>query len=367
MSSGTATECSMGETDMKIAMVLPPWFKIPPEGYGGIEVIVSLLADGLVDKGHEVTLCTVSRSSTKAHIFSLFDEEMKSYLDAPPSDFLNIAFTHTLASYMEISRGDYDIIHDHTWKEGLGCAAFIDIPVIHTLHSPMNEENINFYSLFKRCPGVYFVTISNYQQNCLPGLNYAGTVYNSIDLPRYPYSEEKDDFFFYMGRFNEEKAPHLACEVAEKLGKKLILAGKVHEEAEHRYFAQYVKPHLGDNISYIGELRHWSTEKMRLFSRAKGYLYPIQWDEPFGITMAEAMACGTPVVTFKRGAAPEVVEHKITGFVAETIEEFIDSVERVNEISPRACRDRVEHMFSTGAMVDNYERVYMKALSCQRQ
>jgi len=170
-----------------------------------------------------------------------------------------------------------------------------------------------------------------------------------------------------MGRFNEEKAPHLACEVAEKLGKKLILAGKVHEEAEHRYFAQYVKPHLGDNISYIGELGHWSTEKMRLFSRARGYLYPIQWDEPFGITMAEAMACGTPVVTFKRGAAPEVVEHKITGFVAETIEEFIDSVERVNEISSRACRDRVEHMFSTGAMVDNYERVYMKALSCQRQ
>jgi len=357
----------MGETDMKIAMVLPPWFKVPPEGYGGIEVIVNLLADGLVDKGHKVTLCTVSSSSSKAQIFGVYDEEMKSYLDAPPSSFLNTALTHTLASYTEISKGDYNIIHDHTWKEGLICAAFIDMPVIHTIHSPMNEENIKFYGLFKHYPRVYFVTISNYQQNCLPGLNYVGTVYNSIDLPRYPYSEEKEDFFFYMGRFNEEKAPHLACEVAKKLGKKLVLAGKVHEAAERNYFKQFVEPHLSNNISFVGELGHWSEEKMRLFSRARGYLYPIQWDEPFGITMAEAMACGTPVVTFERGAAPEVIAHGITGFVAATMEEFIHSVEHIDEISPRACRERVEHMFSTGAMVDNYERVYMKALGRESQ
>jgi len=357
----------MEDTDMKIAMVLPPWFKIPPEGYGGIEVIASLLVDGLVQKGHEVTLCTVSSSSTKAHIFSVFDDEMKSCLDGPPSSFLNIALTHTLASYIEISKGDYDIIHDHTWKEGLGCGAFMDMPIVHTLHGPINEENIRFYSFLKNYPRIYFVTISDYQQTCLPGLNYVGTVYNGIDLPRYPYCEEKEDFFFYLGRFNEEKAPHLACEVAEKLGKKLILAGKVHEAAERSYFKEHVEPHLSDNISFVGELGHWSEEKMRLFSRAKGYLYPIQWEEPFGITMAEAMACGTPVVTFKRGSAPEVVAHRITGFVAETMEEFIASVERVNEISPRACRHRVEHMFSAGAMVDNYERVYMKALSCPRQ
>jgi len=347
---------------MKIAMVLPPWFKIPPAGYGGIEVVVSLLADGLVQKGHEVTLCTVSSSSTKAHIFSAFDDEMKSYLDAPPSSFLNTALTHTLASYIEISKTGYDIIHDHTWKEGLACGAFVGTPVVHTLHSPMDEENIGFYTLFKNYPGIYFVSISNYQQTCLPGLNYVGTVYNGVDLPRYPYSEEKEDFFFYMGRFNEEKAPHLACEVAEKLGKKLILSGKVHEEAERCYFDQYVKPYLGDSITYVGELGHWSEEKMRLFSKAKAYLYPIQWNEPFGITMAEGMACGTPVVAFRRGAAPEVVAHRLTGFVVETLDEFIDAVKHVDEISSQACRKRAENMFSARAMVDSYESVYTKVL-----
>ena len=347
---------------MKIAMVMPPWFKIPPESYGGIEIIVSLLTDGLIEKGHEVTLFTISESQSKARIFTVFNEEMKSYLDRPPSSFLNIALTHTLASYFEIAKGNYDIIHDHTWKEGLACASFMNIPIVHTLHSPIDEENKRFYSLFRNHPGIYFITISNFQQSCLPGLKYAATVYNSIEFSKYPFSEEKEDFFFYMGRFNAEKAPHLACEVASKLGKKLILAGKVHEEAERTYFDQYIKPYLNDNISYIGPLGHWSEEKMRLFSRAKAYLYPIQWDEPFGITMAEAIACGTPVVTFKKGAAPEVIAHGVTGFVVETMEEFIEALEHIDEISPQACRNRAESMFTSRAMVDNYERAYLKIL-----
>ena len=347
---------------MKIAMVMPPWFKIPPESYGGIEIIVSLLTDGLIEKGHEVTLFTISESQSKARIFTVFNEEMKSYLDRPPSSFLNIALTHTLASYFEIAKGNYDIIHDHTWKEGLACASFMNIPIVHTLHSPIDEENRRFYSLFRNHPGIYFITISNFQQSCLPGLKYAATVYNSIEFSKYPFSEVKEDFFFYMGRFNAEKAPHLACEVASKLGKKLILAGKVHEEAERTYFDQYIKPYLNDNISYIGPLGHWSEEKMRLFSRAKAYLYPIQWDEPFGITMAEAIACGTPVVTFKKGAAPEVIAHGVTGFVVETMEEFIEALEHIDEISPQACRNRAESMFTSRAMVDNYERAYLKIL-----
>ncbi len=347
---------------MKIAMVMPPWYKIPPESYGGIEIIVSLLTDGLVEKGHEVTLFTISESQSKARIFTVFNEEMKSYLDRPPSSFLNIALTHTLASYFEIAKGNYDIIHDHTWKEGLACASFMNIPIVHTLHSPIDEENRRFYSLFRNHPGIYFITISNFQQSCLPGLKYAATIYNSIEFSKYPFSEEKEDFFFYMGRFNAEKAPHLACEVASKLGKKLILAGKVHEEAERTYFDQYIKPYLNDNISYIGPLGHWSEEKMRLFSRAKAYLYPIQWDEPFGITMAEAIACGTPVVTFKKGAAPEVIAHGVTGFVVETMEEFIEALEHIDEISPQACRNRAESMFTSRAMVDNYERAYLKIL-----
>ena len=350
---------------MRVAMVAPPWFKIPPEGYGGIEVIIHLLVEGLIDKGHEVSLCTISASSSRASIHKVFDDEMKSYLDAPPSSFLNVALTHSLACYQEIAREGADIIHDHTWKEGLLAAAFIDIPVVHTVHGPFDEENERFYRLFKGSEGMHFVTISDFHQACLPGLNYAGMVYNGILFDKYPFSEDKEDFFFYIGRFNEEKAPHLACDVAKELGARLILAGKVHEEEERSYFDRRIVPYLSSDIQFVGELGHWSKEKMRLFSRARGYLYPIQWDEPFGITMVEAMACGTPVVTFKRGAAPEIVAHEVTGFVVETMDEFIEAVKQVGEIDAQKCRQRAESMFTAQAMVDGYERVYKRVLGIE--
>jgi len=354
---------------MKVAMILPPWFKVPPEGYGGIEVLVSLLSDGLIQKGHSVTLYSIAPSKTKADLFKIYDDEMKSYLDKLPSNFLNVLSTHTLISYIEISEGNFDIIHDHTWKEGLLCAKFLNIPVVHTLHSQIDEENKRFYGIFinYKSENIYFVTISNFQRRCLPGLNYAGNVYNGILFDKYPYSEEKDNFFFYMGRFNAEKSPHLACEVAKKLGLKLILAGKVQEEAERNYFDKYVKPYLGRDIKYIGEVGHWSKEKMELFSRGKGYLYPIQWDEPFGITMIEAMACGTPVLTFRRGSAPEVVEHGVTGFVVKSMDEFIESVNHLDEIEPGKCRERVKRIFTDQIMVNNYERIYIKTCLEQRR
>ena len=249
---------------MKIAMVVPPWFKIPPEGYGGIEVLISILCDGLADKGHSVTLYSIGTSKTAAELVSFYDKEMFGYLNRPPSNFLNILSTHALKSYIDISEKDFDIIHDHTWKEGLLSARFLDIPVVHTLHSPVDQENREFYEIFvkKPYPKIHFVTISDFQQRCLPGLNYAGTVYNSILFDRYPYLEKKEDFFFYIGRFNPEKAPHLACEVAKRLGLKLVLAGKVHEDAEKAYFNSKINPYLNDKIRFIGEVGHWSKEKM---------------------------------------------------------------------------------------------------------
>jgi len=348
---------------MRIAVVAPPWFKIPPNAYGGIEVVVHLLVEGLIDRGHDVHLCAVGTSRSRATIHSVFEGEMKEYLDAPASDSLNVALAHSLGCYTAIGGVEPDVIHDHTWKEGLLAAAFLQVPVVHTIHGPFDEHNRKFYGLFKDYPGVHFVTISHYHQSCLPGLNYAGTVYNGILLERYPFCEEKEDYFFYMGRFNEEKAPHLACEVAEALGSKLILAGKVHEEEERNYFNRYIIPYLSSRIQFVGELGHWSQEKMRLLCRARGFLYPIQWDEPFGITMAEAMACGTPVVTFARGAAPEVVADGKTGFVVETMDQFLEATRRVTDISPRRCRERVERMFTSDRMVEGYEEVYRKVLT----
>jgi glycosyltransferase involved in cell wall biosynthesis len=343
---------------VRVSMIAPPWFKIPPEGYGGIEIVIHLLVEGLIERGHEVSLCTVATSSTSASKHSVFENEMHSILDAPPSSFLNVAATHSLACYKAAAVAEVDVIHDHTWKEGLLTAAFVDRPVVHTIHGPFDEENRRFYELFVGDQRIHFVTISDFHRSRFPGLNYAGTVYNGILLERYPYGEEKEDFFLYVGRFNDEKAPHLACEIAKELGAKLVLAGKVHEEEEHRYFDQRIAPFLSSDIQFVGEVGHWSEDKMRLFSKARGYLYPIQWDEPFGITMVEAMACGTPVVTFNRGAAPEIVAHGITGFVVDTMDEFIEAVQRVDEIDPQKCRQRVVRHFTAAMMVNGYERVY---------
>jgi glycosyltransferase involved in cell wall biosynthesis len=155
----TITQILKGASAVKIAIVAPPWIRVPPEKYGGIEVLISLLADGLVDKGHDVTLFTIGVSKTKARKRSYYAGEMKPYLDRPPAEFLNVALTHTLAAYLEIAHGDYDIVHDHTWKEGLLCGTFCETPVLHTIHSPIDEENRAFYSLIKGLPGIYYAQV----------------------------------------------------------------------------------------------------------------------------------------------------------------------------------------------------------------
>ena len=349
---------------MKIAIVAPPWIRIPPMRYGGIEAVIALLADGLAERGHDVTLFTVKDSVSRASIRHFFEDEQCRLLSEQTSVFLNAAITHSLGSYIEITdQGDFDIVHDNTWKEGLASAFFIDIPAVHTLHSPLDESNKKFYELFVGKRNLYFTTISEFQQRVLPGLNYAGTIYNSIEIESYPYSEEKDDYLLYLSRFNREKAPHIACEAAKRLGMRLVLAGKVSEPDEHEYFDTMIKPYLDDKIRYVGEVS--DEEKKRLFAGATAFVYPLQWDEPFGIVMIEAMACGTPVVTYRRGAAPELVENGVNGYLADDFEGLLDCIGRVQDISHRRCREYVEKHFSVDAMVDGYERVYRQILKAR--
>lgn len=345
---------------MKIAIVAPPYIKIPPDGYGGIETVAHQLTEGLIRRGHNVTLFTIGESRSSAEMYWVFEREQRAKLSDEPSSFLNTAMTQTLASYLEIARRrDFDIVHDHTWKEGLASAHFLDMPVAHTIHSPLDEENRKFYRLFINSRKIHFVSISKFQQKCLPGLNYAGNVYNAIELEHFPFSEEKEDFLLWLGRFNEEKAPHLACEAAKILQKKLILIGKLREEKEKEYFDEKVKPYLNDKIKYIGEL---AEERKKYFMSAQAFLNPIQWDEPFGLVLIEAMACGTPVVSFKRGSIPEIVKDGVTGFVVDTFDDFLGSIKRVNELNPKELREYVSSNFSSEAMVNGYERVYRNIL-----
>ncbi|MHC1575514.1 MAG: glycosyltransferase family 4 protein [Candidatus Methanogasteraceae archaeon] len=346
---------------MKIAIVVPPWIQVPPSRYGGIESIVALLADGLVGRGCDVTLFTVKESGTSADCHHVFDCGQYDILSKSPSECLNTAVTHSLGAYIEIMRqGDFDIVHDNTWKEGLASAFFIDIPVVHTIHGPIDDTNRRFYSLFTGAKNIHFVTISKFQQKALPNLNYAGNVYNAIEVGKYPYSTEKEDYLLYVGRFNLEKAPHIACKVAEELEMRLILAGKASEPHEWKYFNRYIKPHLSDTIRYVGEVS--DAHKKELFRDATAFIYPIQWDEPFGIVIIEAMACGTPVVTYRRGAAPELVRDGVNGYLADDFDHFLDCVGMVHKIKHSRCRKWVETHFSADAMITSYENIYKKIL-----
>lgn len=344
---------------MRVGIVAPPWLPCPPEGYGGTERVVALLADGLVDRGHEVTLFASGDSRTKAKLVSHFERA--------PGTALMVAnpfaeLPHVLTAYSHAE--EFDVVHDHTFPFGVSIGAHIaHPPVVHTLHGPPGYPGVRpVYDLLAE--RISFVSISDSQRAGLPTLNYVATVYNGVAVDTYPLPGEKDGDLVFVGRMNPEKGPHLAIEVARRLGRRLLMAVKMAEPPEKEFFHREVEPLLGPNVELIGEIGF--AEKVSLYSRARCTLMPIQWPEPFGLVMVESMACGTPVVAFRAGAATEIIAHGVTGFLADDLDEFAGYVARAGEIDPAACRRHVEVRFSDRAMVAGYEAVY-EAVANRRQ
>jgi len=342
---------------VRIALIAPPWYSIPPSGYGGIEWVVALLADGLTDRGHEVTLFAAPGSETRARLVSPLHEE-------PPRDAIGDPWyeaSHVVSVY---EHGDeFDILHDHTGPVGVSVGALSDRPTIHTLHGPFTQQAHMLYSRVARRH--WFVAIPESQRSMAPeNLRWAGVVYNGIPMDRYPLRQDKDDFLFFLGRADEEKAPHLAILAARQAGRRLVLCATTKNERERAYWASEVEPILGEDVEVRGEVS--AGEKVELLGRAAALLFPIQWAEPFGLVMTEAMACGTPVVAWRDGSVPEVVADGVTGFVVGSVEEMAAAVGRVGELDPRVLRARVEERFSAEAMVTGYERAYERAVVGER-
>jgi glycosyltransferase involved in cell wall biosynthesis len=337
-----------------IALIAPPWYTIPPSGYGGIEWVVALLADGLSERGHEVTLFAAPGSRTRARLVSPLDEE-------PPRDAIGDPWyeaSHVVSVYEH--GDDFDILHDHTGPVGVSVGALSNCPTIHTLHGPFTEQAHMLYSRVARRH--WFVAISESQRSFAPeNLRWAGVVYNGIPMDRYPFREDKDDFLLFLGRADEEKAPHLAIEAARRAGRRLVLCSTTKNPRERSYWAADVEPLLGDDVVVEGEVSH--ERKADLLARAAALVFPIQWPEPFGLVMTEAMACGTPVVAWRNGSVPEVVADGETGFIVESVDEMAAAVGRVGDLDPRVLRARVEERFSAEAMVRGYERAYERALA----
>jgi glycosyltransferase involved in cell wall biosynthesis len=342
---------------MRIALIAPPWYPVPPAGYGGIEWVVALLADGLTDRGHDVTLFAPPGSTTKARLVSPLGERL------PPDSIGNPWYeaSHAMSAYEGSER--FDILHDHTGPVGVSIGALIESPIVHTLHGPFTPQALMLYSRIAR--HLWFVAISENQRSMgPPDLRWAGVVYNGIPIDNYPYREDKEDFLFFLGRADEEKAPHLAIEAARRAGRRLVMCVTRKNEREQRYWAEQVEPLLGDDVEVHGECDQ--EQKADLLARAAALLFPIQWPEPFGLVMTEAMACGTPVVAWRNGSVPEVVDDGVTGFVVDSMDELVRAIGRVGELDPWAARARVEERFSAAAMVTGYERAYERVLAEER-
>ena len=297
---------------MRIGLIAPPWFPLPPKGYGGIELVVHLLTEGLVARGHDVTLFASGDSETLARLSFVYSRA--------PSEKIathgHIEIIHGLEAYSQAR--EFDVIHDH---DGLASRAMgvlvhrlVGTPVVATLHGPADPLTQEILSSMRH--GLRFIAISDYQRGGLPELPFVATIPNAIDIDRHPFSAEKDDYLLFIGRMIADKGAHTAIEVARRLESRLILAGKVNEELPSTSTSpRRSSPYLSDRIYFRGEVD--IETKDELYRRARCTLFPIQWPEPFGLVMIESLAAGTPVIAFRRGSVPEVIEHGRTGFIVD--------------------------------------------------
>jgi glycosyltransferase involved in cell wall biosynthesis len=335
---------------MRIAQLAPPWIAVPPEGYGGTEWVVEQLCDGLTARGHEVRLYATGDSHTAAELCALFPEQMPDRIGVTPFDA-----RHTSFAFADIEQGDFDLVHDHSGFIAVAFSRYLATPMVHTVHCAFDDFAYGFYEQFARELG--YIGISEYQRSMAPpGMDWAGLAYNAIDVHQWPYTTEKDDYLLAFGRVCEAKGFHHSIATARRLGRRLIMAG-VLQEPYRPYFEEQIEPHIdGEQIVYEGEVS--DERKRELFARAKAFIFPITWPEPFGLVMIEAMACGTPVIAWRCGSVPEVVDHGVTGFIVTSEDEAVKAVEAAAGLDRSEIRRVFEQRFSSKVMARNYLTLY---------
>jgi glycosyltransferase involved in cell wall biosynthesis len=341
---------------MRIGMIAPPWFPLPPQRYGGIEFVVSLLTEGLVARGHDVTLFASGDSETRARLSYIFARAPFEQMEGGH----HLEVMHSLEAYSRA--GEFDVIHDHDGLASRAMGALVhrltDAPVVATLHGP--AEPVTQLALSSLRGDLKYIAISDYQRQGFPDLEFVGTIPNAIDVEHMPFSLVKEDYLLFIGRMTPDKGAHTAIDMAHRLDRRLIMAGQVNEGPEHDYFAAEGEPHRSDKIHFRGEVDHET--KVRLYEHACCTLFPIQWPEPFGLVMIESLAAGTPVIAMRQGSVPEVIEHGRTGFIVDTADEMVEAFAHIDEIDPAECRRAVEERFSRDAFVTAHEEAYTRLL-----
>lgn len=375
---------------LKIAQVVNVWQSVPPVGYGGTERVVADLTEGLVKNGHDVTLFTTGDSKTSAHQSFFFQEKLL-HQNIPWSNYL-FPLSHYVRAYDEIKKsGNFDIIHSHLSLASdflsLALAHEQKVPSIFTLHFtlPLLEKNKDRKTLFDYLKDMNYVSISNNQRK-IP-LHFVSTIYHGIKIDNFPFTERFNDGpIVWIGRIVPEKGLEDAVEVAIRMKKKLIIGGRVDKESATNldYYKKSVQDKLSNQlITHFDEID--TKKRDELFVSGKCYIFPIHWEEPFGLVMIEAMACGTPVVAYARGSVPEIIRDGETGFIVNEsendkrgdwivkktgIEGLCEAVEKIYAMSPSEyekmrsnCRKHVEKNFTADRMVSDYEKLYEKLIS----
>jgi glycosyltransferase involved in cell wall biosynthesis len=338
---------------MRIAQIAPLYESVPPRLYGGTERVVSWLTEELVRRGHEVTLFASGDSRTSARLVAAYPRGLR--LDPSLPDPVAL---HTIELAQAFERAaDFDVIHCHVDYLAFPYVRLVDTPVVHTLHGRLDLRHL--VHLFAHFPEAPLVSISDSQREPLRALplSWRATVHHGLPLAEVPWRPRNDGrYLAFLGRISPEKRPDLAIAVAKQLGVPLRIAAKV-DEADRKYFDRTIRPLLSHPlIEFVGEVGE--PQKWEFLGEARGLLFPIDWPEPFGLSMIEALACGTPVIARPCGSAPEVVRDGEVGFLGETVDQLVDAVKRIDLIDRARCRAYAEERFSVGVMTDQYEAVY---------
>jgi glycosyltransferase involved in cell wall biosynthesis len=336
---------------MRIGLVAPPWAPVPPHLYGGIELVVDRLAQGFAAAGHDVVLFTTGDSTCPVPRRWLLEE----------AEGIRIGFSvpevrHVLAAYESLR--DVDVVHDHSVLGPILSDHYTDLPVVTTIHGELNVELRDIYE--RIATKVAVVAVSHAQRRPAPELPVARVIHHGIDAADFPVGTGEGEYLLFLGRLSPDKGAGRAIDVARKAGVPLLLAGKMREPWERDYFEARVAPFLNDEIQYLGEVGH--ERKLELLAAARGLVFPIRWNEPFGLVMLEALACGTPVLAFPEGAAPEVIEDGRTGFLCHDEAHMAEAVGQLGTIDRTVCRSAVEGYFSTARMVREHVELYEDVL-----
>jgi glycosyltransferase involved in cell wall biosynthesis len=339
---------------MKIAQVSPLFESVPPQLYGGTERIVSYITEELVQLGHEVTLFASGDSITKARLLSPCKNSLR--MDASCED--QLAHHILLLELVEQEKRNFDIIHYHIDYLHFPFSRRSPVPHLTTLHGKQSIPDLA--PLYKEYIDMPVISISDEQRRPLPNANWISTVYHGLPAGAYRQGRGEGGYLAFIGRISPEKRPDRAIDIAIQTGTPIKIAAKI-SKTETDYFQEKIKP-LMDHplVEFIGEIGE--AEKSEFLGKAKALLFPIDWPEPFGLVMIEALACGTPVIAYRNGSVPEIIEHGKTGYIVSTQQEAYKAVEDIDLISRTRCRSVFEKRFSAGRMTRDYLKAYQKVI-----